>query len=144
MKRPYLFIFFSLLFSSKAFSQTPFIRLVQPEQENIITSASQQFIAGSTCPTCRISINGKEVKVYSTGAFAIEVDLMASDSNFIITSTAPSGKKSSTTIYYSYRSPQKEQSTQSFQIASIEIKPEGDLMLAAGDEISFRVKAMPG
>ena len=46
-----------------------FLRVVVPESDTIVTTASRQRISASTLPTARAFINGKEAKVYASGAF---------------------------------------------------------------------------
>ena len=60
----------------------PFIRLVEPTKEKNNVKASRQFLIGSTCKTCNLTVNGKPVKVYATGAFAYELNLKTGDTAF--------------------------------------------------------------
>lgn len=63
----------SILFTATAFSQNdkPFIKLVEPTGEQNNVKTSRQFIVGSTCKSCGLSINDQPVKVYATGAFCL-------------------------------------------------------------------------
>mgnify|MGYP003396712268 FL=1 len=95
----FLLIIPALLLSIFSFAQTtdpqdavhkPFIKLVEPTKSVINVKASRQFVVGSTCKTCNLTINGKEVKVYPTGAFAYELNLKPGDTVFnLIAFTAP-------------------------------------------------------
>lgn len=141
-------LFFLLAFQKNGFTQTkesPFIKLVQPLKENNSTSASQQFIIGSTCKSCALYINVDTVNVYSTGAFAYEINLSDStDSVFNITALLPNGKKVTKTIQYFYKPIKQEESVTNFSIERIQTLPVGDLMVKPGDAISFKVKAQSG
>ena len=77
----------ALLISIFSFAQTPdkpFIKLVEPTKEQNNVKASRQFIVGSTCKTCNLTINKQEVKVYPTGAFAYELNLKPGDTAFTL------------------------------------------------------------
>lgn len=124
-------------------NETPFIKLVNGTKEENIVTAGRQFIVGSTCKTCSLTINDQPVKVYNSGGFAYEVNVEAVDTSFEMKAIA--GKKSVTkNVSYSYRLPKPAEPLKTFDIESIETLPEGNLVLRAGDKIRFRVKALPG
>ncbi len=122
---------------------TPFIRLTNPYKINNEVSSSRQFITGATCKNCQLLINGKTVKVWPTGAFAHELNLRPGDSS--ITIIAEGGGKSTSKKYtYSYTLPKPPEPVKTFSIESVRTFPEGDLEMAPGDVIRFRVKALTG
>ena len=135
------------LTSIVSFTQTvdkPFIKLVEPTKTQINTKTSRQFIVGSTCKTCNININGKEVKVYPTGAFAYELNLKPGDTVFnLIAFTAPD-KSTNKKLNYNYTLPPPPDTVKTLDIASIETLPEGNLFVMPGDRIKFKVKALTG
>ena len=62
----YRFIVIALFITAETFSQNadkPFIHLQEPPKEKNSVTASRQFIVGSTCKNCSLTINGKPVKV---------------------------------------------------------------------------------
>ncbi len=128
-----------------AFSQEgqPFIKLVNPYRQANAVGYSRQFIIGSTCTTCTVSINDQPVKVYSTGAFALELNLSQGDTSFTIKARG-NGRETSKTISYSYTKAAPAEPVKTLSIERIETFPEGDLLLKAGDVVSFTVKARPG
>ena len=135
-----------LLFCCKAYSQDTskiFIHLVQPFKENNSVRSAKQNIIGSTCKKCTITINQKDIKVYSTGAFVDELILLPGDTTFSI--TASDGHDSSFTknIRYNYTVPKPADTVKTLGIESIETFPEGDLVLQTSDKIDFRVKTLP-
>jgi N-acetylmuramoyl-L-alanine amidase len=133
-----------LLVAGFTFSQNkdkPFIRLVQPSKENNTVTWSGNFIIGSTCKTCTITVNQKPVKVYSTGAFAIELNLSPGETSFAILSTL-SGKSASKKITYTYTVPKPAEPVKELDIESIQTYPEGNLIVVPGDKIKFKVKAL--
>jgi N-acetylmuramoyl-L-alanine amidase len=130
--------------TSHTFSQAntaPFIRLTNPYKTALVVKSSRQFIIGATCKTCTLTINNTPVKVYPTGAFAYELNLVPGDSVFTI--LAAEGKKSLTKkITYTFTPPLPPEPVKTLSIESIKTLPEGDLVLMPGDKIQFRVKAI--
>jgi N-acetylmuramoyl-L-alanine amidase len=134
-----------LLATAFVFAQTadkPFIKLVEPTKETSAVKASRNFLIGSTCKNCTLTINGNDVKVYTTGAFAYEVNLKTGDTEFNL--TASSGQSVTKKIMYNYTLPAPPDTVKVLDIASIETYPEGNLMLQPGDKIKFKVKALTG
>ncbi|MEO6731607.1 MAG: N-acetylmuramoyl-L-alanine amidase [Ferruginibacter sp.] len=133
-----------LLITRATFSQdtnAPFIRLTNPYKTINPVKAPRQFIIGSTCKNCALTINSKKIKVYPTGAFAYELNLFPGDS--VITILSETGGKSLTKkITYSYTLPKPAEPVKALEIESIRTFPEGDLVLMPGDKIKFRVKAL--
>ncbi len=122
----------------------PFIKLVDPTKVQINVKASRQYIVGSTCKTCNLNINGKEVKVYPTGAFAYELNLKPGDTVFnLIAFTAPD-KSINKKLNYNYTLPPPPDTVKILDIASIETLPEGNLFVMPGDRIKFKVKSLTG
>ena len=132
------------LVTSHTFSQAntaPFIRLTNPYKTALVVKSSRQFIIGATCKTCTLTINNIPVKVYPTGAFAYELNLVPGDSLFTI--LAVESKKSlAKKITYTYTPPLPPEPVKTLGIESIKTLPEGDLVLMPGDKIQFRVKAL--
>ncbi|MBK7122945.1 MAG: hypothetical protein IPH68_09135 [Chitinophagaceae bacterium] len=137
----------ALLFTVLAFPQsanTPFIKLVQPANGQNNVRSSKQFIVGSTCKSCGLSINGEPVKVYPTGGFAHELNLKTGDTSLTLVAFFPPDKTSTKTISYNYTIPPAPEPVKTLDIVSIETFPEGNLYVMPGDRIKFKVKALPG
>jgi len=135
-----------LMLANSLFAQTdkPFIKLVEPTKAEINTKTVRNFIIGSTCKTCNLTINGQPVKVYATGAFAYELNLKPGDTVFnIIAFTAPD-KTVNKKLNYKYSLPAPPDTLKTLDIASIETFPEGNLFVMSGDRIKFKVKALTG
>jgi N-acetylmuramoyl-L-alanine amidase len=136
-----------LLISMMAFAQSvdkPFIKLVDPANEQNNVRSSRQFIVGSTCKSCGLSINDVPVKVYPTGAFAIEVNLTPGDTAFNLVAFFPPDRTSIKRITYNYKLPPPPDTVKTLEIASIETLPEGNLFVMPGDRIKIIVKALSG
>ena len=134
------------LFCCTAYSQDTsklFIHLVQPFKDANNVKTAKQYIIGSTCKTCTITINNIDVKVYSTGAFVDELNLTPGDTLFTITTSGGEDLALTKNIRYNYTQPKPADTVKTLGIESIETFPEGDLILQTGDKIDFRVKALP-
>jgi len=124
-------------------SEKPFIRLVSPLKENNSSRTSRQFISGSTCKSCQLTINGTSVKVYPTGGFAHAVDLQPGNNTVEIMASGAGGRVSKK-LLYQYALPSPPDTVKTLDIAQIETFPEGNLIVQPGDKIRFRVKALTG
>jgi N-acetylmuramoyl-L-alanine amidase len=140
-----LMIIQALLMSIFSFAQTdkPFIKLVEPAKAQVNVKAARQFVVGSTCKTCNLTINGKEVKVYSTGAFAYELNLKPGDTAFNLIAFNAPDKSTDKKLNYNYTLPAPPDTVKTLDIVSIETFPEGNLFVMPGDRIKFKVKALP-
>jgi N-acetylmuramoyl-L-alanine amidase len=127
-----------------AAAQQPFIRLVHPYRPFVKTEDAVNYISGSTCPACKLSIQGKAVRVYPTGAFAIRLNLAPGDTAVTLKASAPDGSIKTARVSYRYQPPQPPQPVTGFSIASVETFPSGQCWVMPGDIIRFRVKAQAG
>ncbi len=143
----YIIAIITLFTGVKVNAQTnnkPFIKLVEPTKADINTKTVRNFIVGSTCKTCNLTVNGQPVKVYATGAFAYEVNLKTGDTTFtIIAFTAPD-KSVNKKLNYNYSLPAPPDTVKTLDIVSIEALPEGNLFVMPGDCIKLKVKALTG
>ena len=145
MKKIIIIVF--LLTGQQAFTQKadmPFIKLVEPRTSQVNTNTARRFIIGSTCKTCNLNINGEEIKVYPTGAFAYEINMVPGDSVFnLIAFTAPD-KSVNKKLTFNYKETLPPQPVKTLDIESIETFPAGNLFVVPGDRIKFKVKALTG
>lgn len=123
--------------------EKPFIKLVQPTKENQVVKSSKQYVLGSTCKTCSLTINNSPIKVYATGAFAYEINLNIGDTSFILMATNAENKSVTKKINYNYSLPKLADTVKTLSIATIDIYPEGNLYVKAGDKLKIKVKALP-
>jgi N-acetylmuramoyl-L-alanine amidase len=121
-----------------------FIKLVSPLKASANVGAARQFLIGSTCKTCTLTVNDQPVKVYPTGAFAYELLLSEGDTVFTITAVAEGVQPVSKKIGFTYAIPPAPVAVTVPEIASIQTFPAGNGVLMAGDKVAFRVKALPG
>jgi len=121
----------------------PFIRLASPLKENNAVRSPRQFLSGATCKNCLITINDQSVKVYPTGAFAYEMNMLPGVNTFDIEAMGPGKAKVSKKLTYQYVVPLPD-TVKTLAIADIDIFPGGNLIVAPGDKIQFKVKTLPG
>jgi N-acetylmuramoyl-L-alanine amidase len=133
-----------LTLAAVSMAQEPFIQVIHPYKPVVSTSTSRNYLSGNTCKHCTLSVNGKKIKVYPTGAFAIRLDLKPGDTTLTFKSVAGNGQVKSKSVTYHYQVPQPVRPVSDFRIASVETFPTGDCWLMPGDIIRFRVKAQPG
>ena len=134
----YLFTAAVIFFSSHVNAQQtdkPFIKLTEPLKEKVGVKTSRQFIVGSVCKSCNLTINSLPVKVYPTGAFAYELNLKPGDTSFNLVAFAAPGKSAAKQLQYTSTLPAPPDTVKTLDIASIETFPEDNLMLQPGDKI---------
>lgn len=125
-------------------AQSVFIKLVSPaKNENKVTTA-RQFITGTTCKDCSLTINESPVQVWPTGAFAIQLNLQLGDTSLQLVSTDGKGFKSTQRVFYSYQLPAKEKEVATNTVEYWRIEPQGDLLLKPGDILKMTLKTLPG
>lgn len=125
-------------------AEKPFIKLVEPRKAQTETKTARNYIVGSTCKTCNLTINGQQVKVYPTGAFAYELDLKPGKSDINIIAFDAPGKSANKKLLYNYSLPLPPDTVKTLEIDSIEMLPHGNLFVMPGDRIKFTVKALTG
>jgi N-acetylmuramoyl-L-alanine amidase len=142
MLTKFLYSVIAIIFTSNLVAQdVPFVKLVAPTKKEIKVTSGKQFLSGSTCKQCSLTVNGNAVKVYSTGAFAYQLNLLEGDTIINIIASNSQGKTATRDIAYNFTKPKPEKALDSFGIEKIQILPEGNLVLSAGDKIFFKVKA---
>lgn len=143
----YTTAFLLLLICKAGFAQQPekpFIKMIDPYKEKNNVKASRQYLVGSVCKTCSLTINEQPVKVYPTGAFAYELNLKQGDTVFNMVAQNTNSLKVNKKISFNYTLPLPPDTVKTLDIASIETFPEGNLSLQAGDKIQIKVKALSG
>jgi N-acetylmuramoyl-L-alanine amidase len=124
--------------------QKPFIKLVEPNAEKNNVKNPKQFLVGSTCKNCTLTINGQTTKVYATGAFAYEVNLNLGENTFLLIADKDGESAVTKTIKYTYTLPTPPDTVKTLDIATIQTYPEGNLYVQPGDKILLTVKALTG
>jgi N-acetylmuramoyl-L-alanine amidase len=123
-------------------AQKPFIKIVSPAGNDKIVGNPKQFITGTTCTNCVLTIAGKNIKVYKTGVFVYPALLVSGKNEFTITATINKSSVSEN-VNYTYRAQKPVQETDSAVIEKILIEPSGDVALPEGEYLWIKVKAKP-
>lgn len=125
-------------------TEKPFIKLVEPRKVQTETKTARNYIVGSTCKNCNLTVNGQPVKVYPTGAFAYELNLKPGNNEFNLIAFSAPGKSANKKLLFNYTLPAAPDTIKTLEIASIEMLPHGNLFVMPGDMIKFKVKALTG
>ncbi|MBX9782117.1 MAG: N-acetylmuramoyl-L-alanine amidase [Chitinophagaceae bacterium] len=139
-----LFFLAALLFFVSTTAQQVFLKLVSPNKNEQKVTASRQFITGTTCKECTLTANDSAVKVWPTGAFAVQLNLKTGDSSIKLIATDAKGFKSTQTVFYSYQVAAKEKEVTTNTVEYWRIEPQGDLLLKPGDILKMTLKTVPG
>ncbi len=142
MRAIYFVLFLLVMYHSNA--QQVFLKLVTPSKNENTISSPRQFITGTTCQECTLLINDTTVKIWPTGAFAIQLNLKVGDTSFQLVAKDPKGYKSTLTVVYHYRLPPKEKPVETNTVEYWRIEPMGDLILKPGDRMRMTLKTLPG
>jgi N-acetylmuramoyl-L-alanine amidase len=116
----------------------------EPESETTMTSASRQRFAVCTDPTATLTLNGKGIRVYSSGAAVGLLNLSIGENLF--TFTATTGKKDTLRSSFLIVRSQPLATTprDTLAIDSVMMEPSADLWLRAGDILKVQMKGTPG
>ena len=101
-------------------NEKPFIKLSPALKEINSVTIKQQFIVGSTCKSCALTINEDTVKVYKTGGFAYECNLLENENIFVIESSLKD-KKIQQKVIFDLNIPLPPKAVSSFGIESINL-----------------------
>ncbi|MDE3057427.1 MAG: N-acetylmuramoyl-L-alanine amidase [Bacteroidota bacterium] len=121
-----------------------FLRVIVPETDTTVNPFSSQRISASTLPSARAFINGKETKVYSSGAFCGVVNVPVDTSMLRLVVRAANGDSLEKDFVLERPEPLKTSPSDPVVIDSTMMKPAEDLWLGAGDILEVRFKGSPG
>lgn len=138
-----LSIFILIITSNVIFSQNNYISIVVPEEKETTTTLSRYRLAANTLPNSSVEINGKKLKVYTSGAFVDLMNLKIGENKFEIVSINKGEKVTETFVII--REEDKLESTDEDLIVIEDemMLPKKDMWLDAGDILEVRVKGTP-
>ena len=125
-------------------AQQVLLRLVNPLKNEVRTNTARNFITGVTCKGCKLTVNETEIKVWPTGAFAVQIDLKKGDTSFKLAAIDAAGYKTTQTVFYSYQPAQKEKELVTNTVEYWRIEPQGDLSVKPGDVLRMTLKTRGG
>jgi N-acetylmuramoyl-L-alanine amidase len=122
----------------------PELRIVIPGRDTLTTSHSRHRIAAHTTPGSRAFINGREVTVYPTGAFAGLVEIPEGENRVDLRVVSPGGDSREKKLLF--RRPKAPETTPSspLVINSDMRLPDRILELAEGDLLEVRFRGSTG
>jgi N-acetylmuramoyl-L-alanine amidase len=132
-----------LLISNNSYAQKNYISIVVPEENEITTNLSRYRLAANTLPSSTVKLNGKKLKVYSSGAFVDLMKLEIGENVFEIESTNK-GKKVTETFSITREDDEVVTTDDDNIIIEDEMMlPDKDMWLDTGDILEVRVKGSP-
>lgn len=121
-----------------------FLRVVIPDRDTIRTQASRQRISASTLPSAKAVINGKEARVYPSGAFAGLVNVPLDTSVMRLVVFSPTGDSLWKDYVLIRPQPLKSSPRDPLVIEPVMMEPSQDLWLGKDDILEVRFKGSPG
>ncbi len=120
-----------------------YIQIVIPDSDTIKTELSRYRLAANTLPSSKVTINGKRVKVYKSGAFVYLFKLDVGENKFTIISRNKRGKVVKELVFL--REEKKLVSTpeDTLRIEDEMMLPDKELWLDEGDILQVRIKGTP-
>ncbi|MDP4196396.1 MAG: N-acetylmuramoyl-L-alanine amidase [Bacteroidota bacterium] len=144
-----LFLFFCSIINGQTVKNDSNVKphsifLAIPESDTAYTSGQNYALSASTTPGSKVTVNDKEFKTYSSGAFAGLLQINEGENHFLINSVSPKGEIAKKEFIIIKRPWSKTISKDSLAIDEKVMEPKMDLWLGEGDILSVRVKATPG
>ena len=121
-----------------------FLRVVVPENDTIVTTASRQRVSACTIPTAKAYINGKEAKVYPSGAFCGIVNVPVGSSTLRLIARSANGDSIAQNFIVQRPEPPRTSPREPISIDTIMMEPSQDLWLGKDDVLEVKFKGSPG
>ncbi|MBI3587527.1 MAG: N-acetylmuramoyl-L-alanine amidase, partial [Ignavibacteriales bacterium] len=152
-------LFFAIVFlTSSLFAQVPgtsspdssshkdslFLRIVIPERDTIRGTSSRYRVAASTLPTAKAFVNGKEVKVYPSGAFVSLLNVAIGSNRLHLMVQSPAGDSLWKDFVVIRPEPPQSLPHDPAVIDETSIEPAQDLWLGKDDILEVKFKGSPG
>lgn len=125
-------------------SDSLYLRVIVPDSDTTITTASKQRISASTLPNAKAFINGKEVKVYSSGAFCGVAAVPIGNSIIRLVTRSANGDSTAREFLLQRPEPPKTSPHDPMVIDTIMMEPSQDLWLGKDDILEVKFKGSPG
>ncbi len=121
-----------------------FLRVVVPDSDTIVTTASRQRVSASTLPTARAFINGKETKVYASGAFCGIVNVPVGSTTLRLVAQSANGDSVFQNFVVQRPEPPKTSPREPISMDTIMMEPSQDIWLGKDDVLEVKFKGSPG
>jgi N-acetylmuramoyl-L-alanine amidase len=121
-----------------------FLRVVVPESDTIVTTAPRQRVSASTLPNAKAFINGKETKVYASGAFCGIVNVAAGTSILRLVVRSANDDSVAENFLMQRPEPPKTSPREPESIDTVMMEPSQDIWLGKDDILEVKFKGSPG
>ncbi|MFH1743262.1 MAG: N-acetylmuramoyl-L-alanine amidase [bacterium] len=121
-----------------------FLRFVTPAQDTIRSNSSRSNFAACTNPTAKVSINGKEVKVYGSGAFVGAVSLAVGINPVRVLAVGATGDSLAKDFIFIRPEPAKPLTHEPAVIDERSLEPRRDVWLGKDDILEVKFRGSPG
>jgi len=121
-----------------------FLRVVVPDSSALVTTAPRQRIAASTLPNAKAFINGKETRVYASGAFCGIVNVPVGSSVLRLVVRSANGDSAAENILMQRPEPPKTSPKEPISIDTIMMEPSEDIWLGKDGILEVKFKGSPG
>ena len=121
-----------------------FLRVQRPEKDTIRTFASHYRIAACTQPNAKAFINGKQTKVYASGAFVDLLQINVDTNVFRFTVKSLAGDSLWKEFVIIRPQPMKNSPHDTLVIEQAMMEPSEDMWLTSGDVLEVKFKGSPG
>ena len=136
-------LLFFLVNSFTLSAQDNFIKIIVPEKDTVISYSSIYRLSASTLPESKVTINGDEFKVYSSGVFAGVVNVNSGINIYKVISENSIGTVEKEFVIIKKDYSLKSTTADSLIIENSLMLPNKDLWLTAGDILEVRIKGTP-
>ena len=121
-----------------------FLRVVVPDSTALVTTAPRQRIAACTLPNAKAFINGKETKVYASGAFCGLVNVPVGSFTLKLVVRSANGDSVTQSIVMQRPEPPKTSPKEPISIDTVMMEPSQDIWLGKDDILEVKFKGSPG
>jgi N-acetylmuramoyl-L-alanine amidase len=139
-----LFVSCSLHAAGTVQSDSLYMRFVSPERDSIRSNSPRGSFAACTNPSAKIFINGKEVKVYGSGAFIGSVNLVVGANPVRVVARATNGDSLVKMFVFTRPEPPKPLMHEPAVIDVQSIEPRQNLWLGKDDILEVKFRGSPG
>jgi N-acetylmuramoyl-L-alanine amidase len=121
-----------------------FLQVQRPDMDTIRTFASHYRIAACTRPDAKTFINGKQTKVYASGAFVELLQIHSDTNTFRFTVKSIAGDSLWKEFVIIRPQPMKNSPHDTLVIEQAMMEPSADMWLTSGDVLEVKFKGSPG
>jgi N-acetylmuramoyl-L-alanine amidase len=125
-------------------SDSLYMRFVSPRRDTMRSNSPRAHFAACTNPSARVFINGKEVKVYASGAFVASIGLSVGVNPLHVVARGANGDSLVRDFVFVRPEPPKPLTHEPAVIDTQSIEPRQDLWLGEGDILEVKFRGSPG